>query len=223
MKLSTTALCALTLAGSCSLASVANAATITATAESDRKADVPASCNTSTQRIDGDFTLQANPGNPILTCLGDGVDETITWDFDFTGDANLAQFLSDVSSDSSNLISAIATFTIIPGSPGVITDGTWTPGIRSIRLNTVPDLPGRGELATISIDLLSRTFTPDVLIDVLTGGDAGKIPWGWGDDVIMHSATLELESRRNVPEPMALLGLLGVGLVLPAMKRATAQ
>ena len=223
MKLSIVSLCALTVAGSCSLASVASAATITATAESASKASYPASCTSSTQIIDGDFTLQANTGNPPLTCLGDGVDETITWDFDFTGDADLADFLADVSSDAANLVSAVATFTVIPASGLITTDNTGIRGVQSIKPTSVPGLPAVGELGTITLDLLARDFDPDALINTLTGGEPGKIPWFWGDDVIMHSATLELESRQAVPEPMALLGLLGTGLILPIVKRSKSE
>jgi hypothetical protein len=202
----------LTLASTLLCTTAAQAATITAVANSN-----PAVSNACgiTQLIDGDFKIHANTGNPPVDCFGDGVDETIDWNFDFLNDPDLVDFLASAILKG-KLQSAIATFTVTPKSGLITTDSTGIPGVIGWAIPSLPGVPGVNQTGTFSIDLLAQGATDDHIITALASGEAGKIPWRWQDDVVMHSATLEL----HIPEPATALGLLCFGVLAPIVQRS---
>lgn len=142
-----------------------------------------------------------------VTLLGDGMDETIRWDFDFSSDPNVQNFLDDVDV----VTSALYTFTVKPTNFGITTDVTGIPGVQGIRIPDLPGMPSSGQVGTVTIDLVDFGFDPNNILTQLQ--QSPIIPWYWQDDVILSSAQLELigESSQPVPEPASVLGLLAVG------------
>lgn len=197
-------------------ATVSQAVTITAIANSDP--NVQSACNV-TQLIDGDFTIKANFGNPQVDCFGDGYDETVNWNFDFLNDPDLVQFLS-IAILKGKLQSAIATFTVTPTNSLIYTDSTAIPSVISWSIPSLPGVPDVNQTGTFSIDLLAKGATDSHIIGALAKGE-GKIPWYWQDDVVMHSAKLELQI--STPEPATALSLMCLGVLMPAIQRSKAK
>ena len=160
-----------------------------------------------------DFTLTANNGTST-TNLGDGVDETTRWDFDFSNDPNLNSFLSDGS-----LTSALLTLTLSPRSGLITTDSTGIPGVGSVKIPDIPGIPSRGQKGTVTFDLLDYGFDGNNILTALTSGTANSISWVYQDDAIISYAQLTLESE-SVPEPTSMLGLFVLGAVgIGSLKR----
>ena len=170
-----------------------------------------------TQLQDGDFLIQANPGNPVFTSLGDGFDETLTWDFDFNTDPLLGDFMSTISSGAS-LKSAALTFDVTPTNSLITTDNTGIPDVQRI---AIPDIPGVTESVgtdlVFTLELLDFGFDSTTLLNAFNTGEANSIPWIWQDDVVMRSASLTLKT----PEPAASFGLLAVGLASLGMVKSS--
>ncbi|MGK7878195.1 MAG: PEP-CTERM sorting domain-containing protein [Xenococcaceae cyanobacterium] len=121
-----------------------------------------------------DMTLTRSGQN---TTLGNGIDETIAWSFDFNNDPNLQAFLDS----SAQLTSAQLTFSDIGiTNQRVTTDRFGIPGYGGRRFGlgsqvtpmgakiiNVPDIPGIpevGEFAEVSINLLDHGFTSSDLL-----------------------------------------------------------
>ncbi|MEA5464647.1 hypothetical protein [Leptothoe sp. PORK10 BA2] len=165
--------------------------------------------------INGDFTIKRSGSNPIV---GNGVDETTTWSFDFSSE-DVDAFLSTgpISSAFLNLILIPSNFFITTDLTGILTEqGTFG---ESISVPDIPGLPGLGEVGTISIDLIEFGFDGDTIATALNTGDLKQIDWFYQDDAILSFAQLELETTtildpKSVPEPIATSGLMALGLCL---------
>lgn len=166
------------------------------------------------QLQDGDFSITANPGNPVFSSLGDGRDEFIRWNFDFNTDPALMPFQHAINSGA-NLIKAELTFNLRPVSGLITTDSTWSPGSGVPGIN-IPAIPGvvnsLNQDITFTLDLFNYGFNTTNILNVFNSGTANSIPWGWQDDVIMYSASLTLETTpKSTPEPGTILGILALG------------
>ncbi|MEM6403487.1 MAG: PEP-CTERM sorting domain-containing protein [Cyanobacteria bacterium P01_D01_bin.116] len=182
----------------------ASAASITAVASGSELNQI-----TGTSLQNGDFTIKANTGNPAITLLGDGVDETVTWDFDFSNDTNLNSFLS-----SNSLTSAVLSLTLSPRSGLITTDSTGIPGVASVAIPNIPGIPSIGQFGTVTFDLLDFGFNSNAILNALQSGQ-NSIAWTYNDDAIISNAQLTLvsEDAVEVPEPTSILGLFVLGAV----------
>ncbi|MEM7714468.1 MAG: PEP-CTERM sorting domain-containing protein [Cyanobacteria bacterium P01_A01_bin.68] len=165
---------------------------------------------TSTNLQNGDFTITANNGNPATTTLGDGVDETVRWNFDFSSDPNLNSFLS-----SGSLTSAVLSLTLSPRSGLITTDSTGIPGVGGIAIPNIPGIPSIGQIGTVEFDLLDFGFNGGSILNALVSGTQNSIAWVYQDDAIISNAQLRLVSEDSVevPEPTSMLGLFVLGAV----------
>lgn len=191
------------------MSQTASAASITAVASGSENPNKI----TGTSLQNGDFTLTANNGTST-TYLGDGVDETTKWDFDFSNNTNLNSFLSD-----GNLKSALLSLTLSPRSGLITTDSTGIPGMGSVKIPNIPGIPSVGKIGTVTFDLLDYGFDANNILTALTSGTANSISWVYQDDAIISNAQLTLESE-SVPEPTSMLGLFVLGAVgIGSLKR----
>lgn len=199
----------------------ANAVTISATAYDNGMAGI---FNNVQSYQDGDFLLKANDGTS-KTRLGDGWDETVTWDFDFNNDLFLNQFITKITLPGAKIDDAKLTFKFTPTNSLFSTDGTDIAPNKSPYIRTTDLFPNPAALTgtklNFTINLFDHGFTSQTLIDAFSpnainpvGGD-NKISWRWQDDVIMEEATLTI----TVPEPATVLGLAAFGLIGSTMLR----
>lgn len=185
---------------------------ISATATDDGTNDILWS---GTQLQDGDFLITANAGNPPVTSLGDGWDETIRWNFDFNNDPALNSFLAAINSGA-DLTKAELTFNIMPTNGLITTDHTGIPGVQGISIPNIPDVVNSVyQNITFTLNLFDYGFDSINILNAFNSGTQNSVPWYWQDDVIMSSAslTLETEDISPVPEPTMILGLLVLGTV----------
>jgi hypothetical protein len=131
----------------------------------------------------GGFTIQRT-AEGINTTLGDGIDETTSWTFDFTGDPNFDNF------PSTSLAFARLDLTLVPKSTLIIFD--------VVRIADLPDITSPPEFenlpvdasTTVQIDLLDY-YSSDDILQVLSQ-EGGQIPMFYADDSIISSARLIL-------------------------------
>ena len=187
------------------MSQTASAASITSVASGSENPDRIRA----TSLQNGDFTLTANNGTSI-TNLGDGVDETTRWNFDFSNDTNLNSFLSG-----GTLKSALLSLTLSPRSGLITTDSTGIPGVGSIKIPNIPGIPSVGQIGTVQFDLLDYGFDAGNILTALTSGTPNSISWVYQDDAIISNAqlTLEAEDPQAVPEPSSMLSLFVLGAV----------
>jgi hypothetical protein len=200
----------LAIGATCITAGEALAVSITATANDD-------GTNTTifgTQLQDGDFSITANSGNPATTTLGDGLNETIRWNFDFNADSNLTAFNSAIGSGAT-LSKAELTFSLRPVSGLITTDSTGIPSVQGINIPSLPGVTSSvGQDITFTFDLFDYGFDSNNILTAFNSGTLNSIPWFWQDDVKMYSASLTLETdtpTASTPEPGTILGLLVLG------------
>ena len=125
----------------------------------------------------GDFSMTANPGNPVNTRLGDGVDEFTRWVFDFNSDSNTTAFNNAVAGGS-EITSALLTMTL--NANGVSTDNFSGAG-GSIGMPTLVNsgiVNSFGNQQTFTIDLMDYGFTTGGIFGELNGSRAanGNVP-----------------------------------------------
>jgi hypothetical protein len=130
----------------------------------------------------GGFVI-ARTSEGINTTLGDGIDETTTWTFDFSGDPNFDNF------PSAPLAFARLDLTMTPKSTLVIFDVLRIEGLTDITSppefeNLPVDTP-----TTVQIDLLEY-YSSDDILQILS--ENGQIPMFYADDSIISSARLIL-------------------------------
>jgi len=134
----------------------------------------------------GDFVIA---GNAIATFVGDGVDETTSWKFNFAGDPNFPSF-----STALPLISALLTLTLTPKNPLITTDFVRIEGLPNIITPAIQGLPV-GVTSTINLQLLGLSgYTSNDILGVFAA-NAGQVPMIYGDDSIVSSAKLELTQQ----------------------------
>ncbi len=156
----------------------------------------------------GDFLILQNPTVPSLP-TGNGLDETTKWLFDFSSNSNLALFPT-----SSPLDSALLTLTLSPVN-SLTTDTTGVPGLKSILIRDLPDIPAVGTTGTVSINLLDFGFTSTDIINSLDPV-TNTIPWLYADYAVISFAELELtveQETESVPEPTSTLGMVGLAAI----------
>ena len=179
----------------------------------------------------GDFTMTANPGNPVNTRLGDGVDEFTRWVFDFNSDSNSTAFNNAVAGGN-EITSALLTMTI--NANGVSTDsffgGGGSVGMPTLVNNGIVNSFGQ---QTFTIDLMDYGYTTSGIFGELSGSRAanGNVPaaglneilFTYQDDVLVSSATLQLTADvQAVPEPTIIFGafaVVGAGALLRRKKQ----
>ncbi len=89
----------------------------------------------------------------------------------------------------------------------------------SVRIPSIPGIPSRGDIGTVTFDLLDYGFDASGILNALTSGTANSIAWVYQDDAIISNAQLTLESE-SVPEPTSMLGLFILGAVgIGSLKR----
>ena len=159
---------------------------ITATASGNPPVQVAPPTDTVTN---GDFLIGPNPAGGIT---GDGEDEETSWTFKFSGDPNFSFF-----SPSRPLTSALLTLTLTPKNGQVSTDGVLIEGLGIIG-GATPNAPEIQRLPvnvlnTIQLQLLNRlpAYSSNAILGVFNAG-GGQIPMRYGDDSLIHSATLDL-------------------------------
>ena len=200
------------LAAGCLLSGPAQALSITATA----KGSLTPPTMFASSLTNEDFTIQGNGIDPPDAFLGDGINDTTLWSFDFTTDPNFPLFPMP-----GILKEALLTLELSPRSGLLTTDSTGIPGVRNVKIPNIPGIPGIGETGTVTIDLLDFGFTSDEILGVLKGSEPNAleipnspnvIPWFYQDDSIVSYAELKLHAD-PIPEPSALLGLGTLALV----------
>ena len=188
----------------------------------------PVTANYPTNVTNGGFTIL---GNASALVVGDGIDDTTTWNFDFNG-PSLASFIA-----SAPINGATLKLTVTARAAGVADDRLWIgtptqgaipgsdPGFIGIQ-NTVPTLASLviGQTTDVQANLLS-VFSPTEILDYLQNGvfgsGAGIIPFVYHDDVVVSYAELTLSTRdavAPVPEP-ATFALFGVGIAAAGLYR----
>ncbi len=164
----------------------------------------------------GDFLILQNPTVPSLP-TGNGLDETTKWLFDFSSNSNLALFPT-----SSPLDSALLTLTLSPVN-SLTTDTTGVPGLKSILIRDLPDIPAVGTTGTVSINLLDFGFTSTDIINSLVPV-TNTISWSYQDDAVISFAELELTVEvESTTEPTSILGLLITGTIAASIVRGKKQ
>ncbi len=164
----------------------------------------------------GDFLILQNPTVPSLP-TGNGLDETTKWLFDFSSNSNLALFPT-----SSPLDSALLTLTLSPVN-SLTTDTTGVPGLKSILIRDLPDIPAVGTTGTVSINLLDFGFTSTDIINSLDPV-TNTISWSYQDDAVISFAELELTVEvESTTEPTSILGLLITGTIAASIVRGKKQ
>ncbi len=189
----------------------ASAASITAVSLGDEINQI-----TGTSLQYGDFTIKANTGNPPITRLGDGIDETVTWDFNFN-DSDVNSFLSG-----NSLTSAVLSLTLSPRSGLITTDSTGIAGVAGVAIPNIPGIPALGQTGTVQFDLLDFGFDSNDILNALRFGTPNSISWFYQDDAIISNAQLTLvsEDAVEVPEHSSILGLFVLGAVgIGSLKR----
>lgn len=179
----------------------------------------------------GDFTMTANPGNPVNTTLGDGFDEFTRWVFDFNSDSNIGAFNNAVAGGN-QITSALLTMTL--DANGVSTDsffgGGGGVGMPTLVSNGIVNSFGQ---QTFTIDLMDYGYTTSGIFGELNGTRAAngndpaaginEIFFGYQDDALISSATLQLTADvQEVPEPTTILGafaVVGAGALVNRKKK----
>ncbi len=151
----------------------------------------------------GDFTINGT---------GNGLDESTTWTFDFSGDPDFGTF------PGGDLISAELVLHLTPRDSFITTDTVAIDGLPGIVTPEIQDLSilPVGEFHVVTLELLDF-YTSDEILGIYSGGTFGEVPMTYQDDAIVSFASLTLA----VPEPssLALAGLGGVGLGAWAVRR----
>ncbi len=128
-------------------------------------------------------------GNEFSTEVGDGHDDLVTWDFDFSAHPDFPLSATDP------LVSALLTVTVTPTSvdDGITTDAV---GIGGLGLIITPVIQGLvpGETATISLELLEHYSSAEILGALQPGGAMSMV---WQDDATITFAQLHLVQCRN--------------------------
>ena len=155
--------------------------------------------------LNGDFLIHANTqaGPPHVT--GDGLDESTTWAFDFSGHPDYAAFVAEGGLAEARLTLTLNTAFFVDRA-GPITDiafpadanGGLFPGwTLPTFINGVPGTFSSGSLTTSLVAQVG--MNPVELFDWLTSHN-GLFPMIYGDDAIVTAASLTLVSA-PVPEP----------------------
>src|SRR5437016_1860847 len=110
----------------------------------------------------GDFTYV---GNEVDLPGGDGVNDVVTWEFDFTGTPLSA---------ADPLQSALLTVTVTPTNDAIVTDTVEIQGLARIISPVIQTLPV-GVTTTISLELLDHYGSADIL-GALVGS---RLPMAW--------------------------------------------
>ncbi|MHC4617828.1 MAG: CARDB domain-containing protein [Planctomycetota bacterium] len=157
--------------------------TITATANGSL---IPSRAEFPSSVTNGDFHIA---GNELAPIVGDGSDETTTWQFGFTGDPNYPAF-----STSWPLISAMLTLTLPPRNELITTDFVRIEGLPNIITPVIRTLPV-GVTSTVHLQLLGLPgYASSDILGVFVS-HAGQVPMYYHDDSIVSSAKLELTQQ----------------------------
>ena len=197
---------------------VSSAAVITSTVTG---AVAPVTQNFPNTVTNGGFTIT---GNALAPIVGDGIDDTTYWNFNFNG-AGLASFIAG-----GPITSAILTLTVTPRQSGVLDDrvyignatGGFIPAANPAFIgvqNTIPTLASLPLNATATVTAnLVNFYSPAELLTLLQNGfggsGAGIIPFVYHDDTVTSFASLALTNSvpSGVPEP-STMALMGAGLL----------
>jgi hypothetical protein len=188
----------LAIAALACLGAVSNASSITISDEalgSRTPNQTPAGESASV--INGDFVITQVAPSPGSPNIGDGLNDTTSWSFDFGTDTNLV--------NGKILFSALLTLNL-QTTFGIDTDSFTLAGLDAVGPVEIRSL-AVGFDGQVSLDLLDYYSSADILAQ-LVGGVYGQLPVIYEDDSIVSFARLELTA---VPEP-GILALLGIGI-----------
>lgn len=147
--------------------------------------------------INGDFVITQPAPSPGSPNIGDGLNDTTSWEFDFGTDTDLVN--GEVLSSALLTLSLQTTF-------GIDTDSFKLAELAAIGPIEIRTL-AVGFDGQITIDLLDYYSSADIL-GQLVGGTYGKLEAIYEDDSIVSFARLELTT---VPEP-TVLALFATGI-----------
>lgn len=162
--------------------------TITITAQANGSSQPPTTNFPNTLQ-NGDFTINGKLSSPVV---GNGVDESTKWNFDFSNDPNFLFF-----SSSNALVSAKLTlFLTVKGY--VQTDNVRIDGFPGVA-GPIPSLPPN-TISVVTINLLNvnSSYSSSGILGALYSGTLGVVPMIYQDDAIISHAKLELTQRLPV-------------------------
>ncbi len=209
------ALAAAALAAVPAQAVVINAAALAASTQ-------PITVPVSEDLLNGDFLIHANTQASLPHVTGDGLDESTTWAFDFSGHPEYAAFVAEGGLAEARLTLTLNTAFFVDGV-GPITDiafpadanGGLFPGwTLPTFINGVPGTFSSGTLITSLVAQVG--MNPAELFDWLASHN-GLFPMIYADDAIVTAASLTLVSA-PVPEP-ATWALWALGTAALARRR----
>ncbi|MDY6785009.1 MAG: PEP-CTERM sorting domain-containing protein [Cyanobacteriota bacterium] len=176
-----------------------NAAAITISATASGS-PTPQITTDGTPVVNGDFLIK--PNSPTITpIVGDGVDESTTWTFDFTEDTNFPFF-----STSGALRSAFLTLELAGADTSIITDTVQIEGLPLIVTDVIQELP-LNSTSVVTLELLDF-YSSNSILQAFESGEFGQLSMRYTDDAVVSFAKLELVST---PEPASALGLFTLG------------
>lgn len=164
--------------------------------------------------VNGHFLIRHHPNLmcPTGCVLGDGIDDRISWNFNFSAidPAGTQALISG-----GVIYHARLTLHLLPRDPLIITDGIEILGLPAISPPEITGLLYPGGAATVTINLLQPGYyTSSQILERLQAG-FGSLHMQYADDAYLMRAELHLD---NIPEPASLL-LTGSGILAVALCR----
>jgi hypothetical protein len=167
----------------------------------------PTTCWNPCTTTSGDFTYSAPWPNSMI---GNGLDESVEWVFDFSADPKYGAF-------SGPLSAARLVLTVTPTHNLVSNDVVRILGLADINSPQMQGLP-IGVASTVTVNLLNFYTSAEILNELTT--QSGRIRMHYEDDSLITLASLELQS--DVPEPAAIW-LFSAAALMAGIRRSIVQ
>lgn len=205
------------LAAALWLAPPAHAVNISATASS--ASALPVTVPVGQDLQNGDFLIHANNQASLPHVTGDGVDETTTWAFDFTGHPQYAAFIAEGGLAEARLTLTLNTAFFINGVAPITDISFPSDGVNSVFpgwtiASFINGVAGTYSSGSITASLVANVGMNGADLFNWLATNNGHFPMLYADDAIVTGAALTLVSAA-VPEPhsaaLLLAGLLATG------------